>query len=187
MDDDLQHPPEAMPAMVRKVEEGHDAVFARFAAPRHAAWRRPGSAMVRAMDRAVFGAPPGLSVSSYRALRRDVVDRVCAYRGTTPYIRGQVLLACASPANVDVEHHPRASGQSGYSPGALVALVLRVLLEWSPLPAVAALLAGALLLLAGMKAAGAAPRAASVVAVAGASLAVSGLWLLVRRGGSGRP
>lgn len=142
LDDDGQHPPEAIPALVAKAVEGHDAVYARFQQPRHSAWRRPGSALVRALDRHVFGAPAGLAVSSFRLLRRDVVDRVCAYRGHAPYVRGQMLLASRTPANVDVEHHARAVGQSSYSAKALTAFVLRVLFEWSRLPAWAAVFIG---------------------------------------------
>lgn len=145
MDDDLQHPPEALPALVACARAGHDAVYARFPVVRHAAWRRPGSAFVRWMDRAVFDAPRGLTVTSYRLLTRDVVDRVCAYAGTSPYIRGQMLLASRRPANVDVPHEARRDRHSSYSPSALVAFVARVLLEWSHVPAWTALASGVVL------------------------------------------
>ncbi len=112
LDDDLQHPPEAIPALVDKARAGHDVVFARFAQPQHVWWRRGGSAIMRALDRHVFGAPAGLAVSSFRVMDRRVVDRVCAYGGPVPYIRGQMLVACASPANVDVQHQRRPSGHS---------------------------------------------------------------------------
>lgn len=135
MDDDLQHLPEAIPSLIHEVEAGHDVVFARFAAPTHAGWRSPGSALVRWMDVAVFGAPHGLAVSSFRALRRDVVDRVAAYDGPVPYVRGQMLLASRAPADVDVPHAPRPRGATSYTPTALAAVVLRVALEWSRLPA----------------------------------------------------
>ena len=145
LDDDGQHAPEALPAFVARAAEGHDAVYARFEQPRHPVWRRPGSAFVRALDRYVFGAPAGLAVSSYRLLRRDVVGRVIAYRGHAPYIRGQVLLASRTPAHVDVEHRARAIGRSSYSGTSLVAFVLRVLCEWSRVPAWSAVIAGAAL------------------------------------------
>ena len=186
LDDDLQHPPEAIPRLVRKLDEGHDSVFARFATRRHAAWRRPGSALVRAMDRHVFGAPRGLHVSSFRAMRREVVDRVCAYRGPTPYVRGQMLLASASPANVDVEHQLRAAGQSSYSKLMLVALVLRVLLEWSRIPAWVAMVGGGALMGVAAGLAGTDTALALTLGAPGVCLVVSGLWLAVRRSGTRR-
>lgn len=143
MDDDLQHPPEAIPILVAAVDRGHDAVFARFTQPRHAAWRRPGSLAIRLIDRLVFGAPAGLAISSFRVLRRPVVDRVCAYRGAAPYIRGQILRASEHPGQVDVPHAPRLVGASSYTPAALAAFVARIVIEWSRLPAYAALAAGA--------------------------------------------
>jgi len=134
MDDDMQHAPEAIPRLVERIRAGHDAVFARFERPRHAWWRQGGSLLMRAIDRGVFGAPSGLAVSSFRAMRRDVVDRVCAYRGTSPFVRGQILRASRTPANVDVEHAGRASASS-YTPMALIGVTMRVLLEWSAVPA----------------------------------------------------
>lgn len=187
LDDDLQHPPEAIPRLVRRLEEGHDVVFARFATPKHAAWRRPGSALVRAMDRYLFGAPRGLSVSSFRAMRREVADRVCAYQGTTPYVRGQMLLASTSPANVDVEHQLRPVGRSGYSSLALVALVLRVLLGWSRIPAWLALAGGLALTAAAAGLAGTRPALALTLGVPGVGLVLSGVWLLVRGSGTRHP
>lgn len=142
LDDDGQHPPEDLPAFVAKAAKGHDTVYARFAQPRHAAWRRPGSALVRALDRHVFRAPSDLAVSSYRLLTRDVVNRIAAYRGHAPYIRGQMLLASRSPAHVDVDHRARAVGRSSYTGPTLIAFVLRVLCEWSRVPAWAAVLTG---------------------------------------------
>ncbi len=141
MDDDMQHIPEAIPRLVERLRAGHDAVFARFAHSSHAWWRQGGSLLMRAIDRGVFGAPSELVVSSFRAMRRDVVDRVCAYRGTSPYVRGQILRASRTPANVDVEHAGRA-GASSYTPIALMGVTVRVLLEWSAIPAWCCLAAG---------------------------------------------
>lgn len=149
MDDDLQHPPEAIPRLVDQVRAGHDAVFARFARSRHPGWRQVGSAIMRVIDRRVFGAPAGLAVSSFRAMRRDVVDRVCAYRGSSPYVRGQVLRAARTPANVDVSHGRRA-GASSHTVAALVGTTVRVLFEWSLAPAWCAVAAGAAFLLVGV-------------------------------------
>ncbi len=183
MDDDLQHPPESMPALVRAVQAGHDAVFARFHTPRHAPWRRVGSGVVRAIDRVVFGAPRWLHVTSFRAIDRTVVDRVCAYRGSTPYVRGQILLASRSPANVDVEHLPRGAASS-YSLVMLVGVVVRVLLEWSVIPALTAVCTGALVMsLSAALLMGGSPNArmlASLGLVYGAALAGLGLVALRR-------
>ena len=144
LDDDLQHPPEAIPLLVHATGR-HDAVFARFDERRHPWWRRPGSVCMQLLDRYVFGAPPELVVSSFRAFRRPVVDRIVAYRGTSPYIRGQALLAARHPGNVQVVHGVRAAGASSYSVTALAAVVLRVLLEWTRIPAWTAIVVGGLL------------------------------------------
>ena len=184
MDDDLQHPPEAIPQLVLKVREGHDAVFARFAQQRHARWRRVGSAVMRVVDRRVFGAPRHLAVSSFRAMTRDVVQRVCAYRGASPWIRGQILLASRTPASVDVEHRPRGAGHSSYSAMALAGVVARVLIEWSRVPVWCALALGTALIVSGAVLYGGATgplRACGVLLLLhGGALLGTGLVLLAR-------
>ena len=109
-------------------------MFGRYRSTQHPWWRRLGSSVVRLMDRRMFYAPPGLVVSSFRVLRRDVVDRMLSYRTPAPYLRGLILSSCASPVNVDVDHRPRASGRSGYDALKLAAFVGRILFGWSPLP-----------------------------------------------------
>ena len=148
LDDDLQHPPEAIPLLVEATDR-HDAVFARFDEPRHAWWRRPGSACMRSLDRYVFGAPPELAVSSFRAFRRPVVDRIVAYRGSSPYIRGQALMAARHPGNVPVVHGLRPGGASSYSATALAGVVLRAVFELTRIPAWSAIIVGGLLASAG--------------------------------------
>ena len=73
-------------------------------------------------------------MSNFRILRRDVVDRICASRSAYPYITGQALLYSSRPANVDVEHAPRAVGKSTYSPIRIAKLVLRILFSYSLFP-----------------------------------------------------
>jgi polyisoprenyl-phosphate glycosyltransferase len=177
MDDDLQHPPEAIPALVDKARAGHDVVFASFAQPQHAWWRRGGSAVMRALDRHVFGVPAGLAVSSFRVMDRRVVDSVCAYGGSVPYIRGQVLVACTSPCHVDVQHQRRPDGHSSYTGRALVTFVVRVLLEWSRIPAYTALIVGIVLL--ALAALDVSTLARLLLLVHGATLAIvgaAGVW-----------
>lgn len=118
LDDDLQQPPGEIARLIEKYADGHDLVCGRFVQHRGAV-RRLGSWTVALLDRWLFDTPRGFVFTSFRLMRRDVVERVCGYRVRDPYLRGLLVLCATSPANVWVEHRPRPVGRSGYGPVAI--------------------------------------------------------------------
>lgn len=141
LDDDLQNPPDQALLLIEKAMEGHDVVFGRFERKQARGYRRLGSRMISAINRRVFAQPPGLAVSNFRILRRDVVERICGSRTAHPYITGQALMSAHSPADVLVRHDPREIGTSNYGLRRITSLVLTILFSYSvfPLRAAAAL------------------------------------------------
>jgi glycosyltransferase involved in cell wall biosynthesis len=143
MDDDGQNPPDQALVLVDAiVRGGHDVVFGRFEAKQAAGYRRLGSRVISMINRRVFGQPRNLSVSNFRILRRDVVDRICASRTAYPYITGQALMYSHDRANVLVRHEERAIGTSHYSLTRILRLVLTILFSYSVFPLRAAALGG---------------------------------------------
>ena len=86
MDDDLQNPPEEIMHLIEKINEGYDVVFGQFRVKQHAHHRRLGSRLVGWLNTYIFNKPAGLVLSNFRIIRRDVVDRVCQYQTSYPYI-----------------------------------------------------------------------------------------------------
>ena len=134
IDDDMQNPPGEIIALLNKAMDGHDAVFGRFRVKQHAGYRRAGSRLIGMVNDRVFNKPKDLVLSNYRLLRRDVVDRMCAYRSTFPYIPGLAIMFATSPANEWVEHHPRPVGKSNYNLIRILSLVARILFNYSSYP-----------------------------------------------------
>ncbi|MCW2844207.1 MAG: glycosyltransferase [Nocardioides sp.] len=143
MDDDLQNPPDQALLLIDEAMTGKDVVFGDFQQKQASGYRRLGSKMIGVMNRRIFGQPPGLVVSNYRILRRDVVDRICASRTAHPYITGQALLYSRKPGNVPVRHDPRPVGKSNYSLVRILRLVLTILFSYSSYPLRLAALVGA--------------------------------------------
>src|SRR3954454_11243553 len=73
MDDDLQNPPDQALILIEEAMTGRDVVFGRFESKKAPGYRRIGSKLISAVNRRVFDQPPGLAVSNFRILRRDVV------------------------------------------------------------------------------------------------------------------
>ena len=134
LDDDLQNPPEEILQLINKAQEGHDVVMGRFKEKKHAAYRRWGSRLIRFVNRRVFLPHEGLVLSNFRIIRRDVVDRICAYKTAYPYITGLVLMFASNPANVPVEHGERPVGESNYTMRVIIRLVMRILFNYSSYP-----------------------------------------------------
>lgn len=134
MDDDLQNPPAEIIPLLAKAREGYDLVMGRFHQKRHSLFRRLGSKLVGWMNRRIFHKPKDLVLTSFRCIRHDVVERMVEYRTAFPYIPGLALMFSRSRANVLVEHHSRPVGSSGYSLSRILAVVFRVLFNYSSFP-----------------------------------------------------
>lgn len=134
MDDDLQHAPEDIPALVDGIREGADVVYARFATKRQALWKNVGSWLA---DRAavwVLGKPDDVYMSPFKAVRREVVDELLRYGGPYPYVDGLIFTVTSRITQVDVEHHPRYAGRSNYDLRGSVRVWLKLVTSFSVAP-----------------------------------------------------
>ncbi len=115
LDDDGQTPADEVDRLLDKLEEGYDAVYAKYEHKHHSAFRNLGSRVNEWMTRMMLGKPPELYVSSYFAVRRFVVEDMIRYENSYPYVIGLVLRATKNITNVVVNHRDREEGKSGYT------------------------------------------------------------------------
>ena len=117
MDDDLQHPPEEIPKMIRYMDEHDevDVILGRYEERKHSLLRRIGTSISLKFTTKMLGKNPDLVITSFRLMRRFIVD---AIRDTTihlPQVGNLLLMTSNRIVNVDVHHDARAYGRSGYS------------------------------------------------------------------------
>lgn len=122
LDDDGQTPADEADKLLECLEQGHDAVYARYDHKQHSAFRNLGSRVNELMTRVMLGKPADLFLSSYFAVKRFVVDDMVRYRNSYPYVIGLVLRATKNIVNVDVHHREREEGTSGYNLKKLIGL-----------------------------------------------------------------
>ncbi|MCM1153991.1 MAG: glycosyltransferase family 2 protein [Roseburia sp.] len=122
LDDDGQTPADEVSKLLDKIEEGYDAVYARYEVKKHSAFRNFGSRVNEWMTRVMLGKPKELYISSYFAVKRFIADEMVRYANPYPYVIGLVLRTTKNIANVDVKHRERQVGTSGYTIGKLLAL-----------------------------------------------------------------
>jgi undecaprenyl-phosphate 4-deoxy-4-formamido-L-arabinose transferase len=114
MDDDLQHHPKYLQALVAKADEGFDVVFADFEIKHQKVWKNLGSWVNGKLAELFLYKPKGLYLSPYKVIRRDVAALICQYSGPTPYIDGLLCQVTWRMASVPAEHQPRYAGSGNY-------------------------------------------------------------------------
>ena len=115
LDDDGQTPADQVGRLLDKLDEGYDAVYAKYDHKKHSGFRNFGSRVNDMMLRVMLSKPKALFVSSYFAVRRFVVEDMIRYENSYPYVIGLVLRSAGKIANVPIDHRDRMEGASGYT------------------------------------------------------------------------
>jgi len=133
MDDDLQHEPESIPTLIEHLlKTNSDLVYGVYDAKKHAGGRNLGSWLVNRFYRLVFQMP--VTVTSFRAIRRELVDAILRYDLNFTYIDGLLAWNTRRIEMVSVPHHARVDGRSGYTLSKLLSLAMNVFTNFSLLP-----------------------------------------------------
>ncbi len=134
IDDDLQNPPEEIPKLYDKINEGFDVVFGVPLEKKHKAYKNLGSLFVRRLNHRIFNLKGGVKFSSFRMIRREIIDEIKLVKSPYPYISGMLLTITRSIANQEVIHDERQFGRSNYNIKKLIKLALNLLINYSSLP-----------------------------------------------------
>lgn len=122
LDDDGQTPACEVGRLLEKLEEGYDVVYASYDSKQHSGFRNFGSRVNALMTEIMLGKPKELSLTSYFAAKRFIIDEMLRYENCFPYVMGLVLRSTRNICNVPVTHRKREEGRSGYTMGKLLSL-----------------------------------------------------------------
>ncbi|MBQ6321582.1 MAG: glycosyltransferase family 2 protein [Lachnospiraceae bacterium] len=117
MDDDLQHPPEEIPKLVQVMNERDDVdvIIAKYEGRHHNLIRRMGTAVSVYATSKMLGKPKDLEITSFRLIRRFIVDAIINMNVRLPQIGNLLVQTSNRIINVPVKHDARKYGHSGYS------------------------------------------------------------------------
>jgi len=150
LDADLQNPPEEIPRLVAKMDEGFDVVGTVRRNRRDTCFRRLSSATVNRLVRSTTGVLMHDYGCMLRAYRRFVVDAMLQCPERSTFIPILANSFARRTAEIDVAHAERAEGHSKYSVWKLVNLQFDLLTSMTTLPLRLLSLLGAVVSLAGM-------------------------------------
>ncbi|MFA5161098.1 MAG: glycosyltransferase [Elusimicrobiales bacterium] len=134
LDADLQNPPEEIPKLVAKIDEGYDSVGG-WRQNRDDSWlRKIPSRILNKMSAQLFGVALKDYGCMLRAYRREVVDEVVKCPELTTYIPALANSFARRVTEIPVEHAARTRGQSKYNFLKLLRLNFDLMTGFSLLP-----------------------------------------------------
>ncbi|MCH2110762.1 MAG: glycosyltransferase [Polyangiaceae bacterium] len=117
MDDDIQHRPDQISKLFDQLlsRPDLDCVLGFFPQKRHARYRNLGSEFIAWMNRHEFKLPKHLKTSSFRLMRRSVVNSTLKHQTANPDISVLIYSSTSRIENVPIEHNERFAGESTYT------------------------------------------------------------------------
>lgn len=134
MDDDLQHPPEEIPKLLAKLDEGYDVVYGAPMELPHSWWRNLFSDFIKRLLTWVMGIKTFRDVSAFRVFRTGLRDAFINYQSSSVLI--DVLLSWGTTrfSAIRVHHAPRLAGTSNYDFWKLFNYAMLILTGFSTTP-----------------------------------------------------
>lgn len=134
IDDDLQNPPEEIPRLIARLDDGYDVVYGTPQKQQHGLWRNLASRITKLALQTAMGAETASKVSAFRAFRTQVRNAFTDYQST--FVSIDVLLTWGTTrfASIPVQHEPRQVGLSNYSFHKLVGHALDMMTGFSTWP-----------------------------------------------------
>ncbi|MBE2183192.1 MAG: glycosyltransferase [Anaerolineae bacterium] len=151
MDDDLQHPPEAIPLLLKTLEEGNfDVVYGSPEDEAHSFFRNLASQITKWALQSSMGVSTARKVSAFRIFRTNLRNAFTEYR--SPYVSIDVLLTWGTTrfTAITVAHRTRKYGQSNYTLRKLVNHAFNMITGFTVVPLQIASLLGFALALFGL-------------------------------------
>ena len=154
LDGDLQNPPEEIPKLLAKLDEGYDVVGGWREGRQDSGLRRVLSFLINRVSSLIIGVKMKDYGCMLRAYRRPVVERICECQEMASFIPALANAFAGSVAEIPVSHSARSTGRSKYGPFRLMRLNFDLLTGFSLLPIQVVSFAGILISFAGIAFAG---------------------------------
>jgi len=150
LDDDLQNPPEEIPSLLEKLDQGFDVVYGYPKNEQHGFFRNVASMSTKMALKTTMGISIARHVSAFRVFRTELRDSFSDYKGS--FISIDVLLSWGtnSFSAIPVNHDQRAEGKSNYTVRKLINHALNMITGFSVLPLQVASLMGFVLAIFGL-------------------------------------
>jgi undecaprenyl-phosphate 4-deoxy-4-formamido-L-arabinose transferase len=134
LDADLQNPPEEIPKLLRKIDEGYDLVGGYRAQRHDSFFRTYASKVVNSIRAGATGIEMKDHGCMLRAYKKFIIDEVVKTRETSTFITALAQKFAGNPIDIPVNHEERAAGGSKYNLYKLIRITFDLLTGFSLVP-----------------------------------------------------
>jgi undecaprenyl-phosphate 4-deoxy-4-formamido-L-arabinose transferase len=134
IDDDLQNPPEEIPRLLAKLDEGFDVVYGTPEKEQHGLFRDLASIITKLVLQEAMGAKNARNVTAFKVFRTQLREAFSQY--TSPHVSIDVLLTWGTQrfGALKVRHDPRVVGSSNFTFRKLLTHAINMVTGFSTLP-----------------------------------------------------
>ena len=134
LDDDLQNPPEEIPKMLDKLNQGYDVVYGTPENEKRGVLRNFTSVITKSALNLAMGAKSAKHVSSFRIFRKNLSESFKHFDGSFVCIDVLLTWGTTNFGSVIVKHDHRKIGKSNYSFIKLLVHALNMITGFSVIP-----------------------------------------------------
>ena len=134
IDSDLQNPPEEIKSLLGALTDEVDLVVTVPRKRRDSSLRILGSKVLHFLAQALFGNRFKLNLSSFRAMRRSVIEKIDQCQDRSRYMAVLMSWMAVPTVHVEVDHHLRKTGQTKYGILPLLRLTWDLITGYSNFP-----------------------------------------------------
>ena len=134
LDADLQNPPEEIPALLAKIDAGHDYVGGYRLKRHDSIFRKYASRLVNIVRSRITNIEMTDQGCMLRAYRRPIIQAIVGSGATNTFIPALAYSFSGNPAEVGVRHEERHAGASNYSVYQLIRLNFDLITGFSLAP-----------------------------------------------------
>jgi undecaprenyl-phosphate 4-deoxy-4-formamido-L-arabinose transferase len=134
LDADLQNPPEAIPILVKKAQEGYDVVGTVRVNRQDTGFRKLGSWIINKLVQRTTGVLMHDYGCMLRAYHKDIVKAMLNSRGHSTFIPILANSFARTATEIEVPHQERTSGESKYTLWKLINLQFDLLTSMTTFP-----------------------------------------------------
>jgi glycosyltransferase involved in cell wall biosynthesis len=135
MDDDYQNPPEeALKLAEYSLTTDQDVVFTKYKIKNDSFIRNLMSKVANYSAELIIKKPKGIYFSSFKSIKRNIVNEIINYKGPFPYIDGLILSVTNNLGSFEVKHDERKNGTSSYNLVKLAKHYGNLIINFSTIP-----------------------------------------------------
>jgi glycosyltransferase involved in cell wall biosynthesis len=137
IDDDFQNPiSEAVKLINYALQNSYEVIYSKYRNKKHNIFRNFVSKLNDLSTIFFFKKPKNLYLSSFKIIKKRIIEEILQYNGPSPYIDGLILSITSNMTSIEIEHHERSErfGKSNYNAIKLLKLYIDIISSFSTRP-----------------------------------------------------